>query len=128
MIQKLNEISKNPFISLFYSVTWGICFILKLWSMTVSKIMIYDSDQIYKKKFLYIYTSWKWSHSFIFDSLQPRGLYSPWNSPDQNTEVGSISLLQGIFPTQWSNPGLLHCRWILDQLSYQGSPNMYILG
>ena len=34
----------------------------------------------------------------------------------------SHSLLQGIFPTQGSNPGLLHCRWILYQLSYQGSP------
>ena len=34
------------------------------------------------------------------DSLRPHGLYSPWNSPDQNTGVGSLSLLQGIFPTQ----------------------------
>ena len=42
-----------------------------------------------------------------------RGLYSPWNSPGQNTGVGSLSLLQGIFPTQGSNPGLPHCRWIL---------------
>ena len=36
-------------------------------------------------------------------------LYSPWNSPGQNTGVGSPSLLQGIFPTQGSNPGLPHC-------------------
>ena len=48
------------------------------------------------------------------DSLQPHGLYS---SSGQNTGVGSLSLLQGIFPTQGSNPGLLHCRWILYQLS-----------
>ena len=87
---------------------------------------------------------------------------SPWNSPGQNTGVGSCSLLQGIFPIQGLNPeasklqadslsaeppgklkntgvgslsflqwvfqtqalnrGLLHCRWILYQLSYQGSP------
>ena len=40
------------------------------------------------------------------------GLYSPWNSPGQNTGVGSHSLLQGIFPTQGSNPGLLHCMRI----------------
>ena len=40
------------------------------------------------------------------NSLQPHGLYSPWNSPVQNTGVGSLSLLQGIFPTQESNPGL----------------------
>ena len=48
--------------------------------------------------------------------------YSPWNSPGQNTGVGSLSLLQGIFPIQGSNPGLLHCRWILYQMSHKGSP------
>ena len=47
------------------------------------------------------------------------GLYSPWNSPGQNTGVGSISLLQGFFPTQGLNPGLLHCRQILYQLSHK---------
>ena len=56
------------------------------------------------------------------NSLQPHGLYSPWNSPGQNTGVGSLSLLQGIFPTQELNQGLLHCRQVLYQLSYQGSP------
>ena len=53
------------------------------------------------------------------DSLRLHGLYSPWNSPGQNT--GDLSLLQGIFPTQGSNPGPLHCRWILNDLSHQGS-------
>ena len=53
------------------------------------------------------------SCSVMSDSLRPCGLYSPWNSPGQNTGVGSLFLLQGIFPTQGSNPGLLHCRWIL---------------
>ena len=105
------------------------------------------------------------SHSVVSDSLQPHGLYGlygPWNSPGQDTGVGSLSLLQGslpnsgikprsptlqadslpaelqgrpkntgvgslsllqrIFPTQESNRGLLHCRWILYQLSYQGNP------
>jgi len=47
---------------------------------------------------------------------------SPWNSPGQNTGVGSSSLLQGIFPTQGSNPGLPHLGQILYQLSHQGSP------
>ena len=96
------------------------------------------------------------------DSLQPHGLYSPWNSPGQNTGVGSLALLQGIFPTQEIEPrfpalqadslpdepqgkpqntglgslsllqqifltqelnqGLLLCRQILYQLSYQDSP------
>ena len=49
------------------------------------------------------------------------GLYSPWNSPGQNTGVGSLSLLQGIFPTQGSNPGLPHCRRILCQVNHKGS-------
>ena len=52
------------------------------------------------------------------------GLHSPWNSLGQNTGVGSLSLLQGIFPTQGSNPGLLHCRQILYQLSHKGSPRI----
>ena len=56
--------------------------------------------------------------------LQAHRLYSPWNSPGQNTGVGSISLLQGIFPTQGSNPGLLHCRQILYHLSHKGSPRI----
>ena len=42
----------------------------------------------------------------------------------QNTGVGSLSLLQGIFPTQGSNPALLHCKWILYQLSHQASPRL----
>ena len=50
------------------------------------------------------------------DSLQPHGLYGPWNSPGQNTGVG-------IFPTQGLNPGLRHCRWILYHLSHQGNPS-----
>ena len=62
------------------------------------------------------------SRSVVSDSLQPHGLHSPWNSPGKNTGVGSLSLLQGIFPTQGSNPGLPHCRQILYQLSHKGSP------
>ena len=61
------------------------------------------------------------SCSVVSDSLRLHGLYSPWNSPGQNTGVGSLSLLQGIFPTQGSYPGLPHCRWILYQLSHKGS-------
>ena len=65
---------------------------------------------------------WSKSHSVVSDSFEPHGLYNPWNSPGQNTGVGSLSLLQGIFPTQESNPGLPCCRWILYQLSHKGSP------
>ena len=55
------------------------------------------------------YESESESHSIVSDSLQPHGLYSPWNSPGQNPGVGSLSLLQGL------NPGLSHCRQILYQ-------------
>ena len=64
------------------------------------------------------------SCSVMSDSLQPHGLYNPWNSVGQNTGVGSLSHLQGIFPTQGLNPGLPHCRWILYQLSHKGSPRI----
>ena len=53
---------------------------------------------------------------------QPTRLHSLWDSPGKNTGVGCHFLLQGLFPAQGSNPGLLHCRWILYQLSHKGSP------
>ena len=62
------------------------------------------------------------SRSVVSNSLWPHRLYSPWDSPGQNAGVHSLSLLQGIFPTQGSNPGLPHCKWILYQLSHKGSP------
>ena len=58
------------------------------------------------------------------DFLWPHALYSPWNSPGQNTGVGSLSLLQEIFPIQRSNPGLPHYRQILYQLRHQGNPRI----
>ena len=61
------------------------------------------------------------SPSVMSDPLQPHGLYSPWSSPGQNTEVGSHSLLQGIFPTQVSNRGLPQCMQILYHLK-KGKP------
>ena len=64
------------------------------------------------------------SHSVVFDSLWTHGY--PWNSLGQNTAVGSLSLFQGIFPTQVSNPDLLLCGLILYQLSHKGSPQLII--
>ena len=60
----------------------------------------------------------------VVASLRPRGptrLLCPWGFPSKNTRVDSHSLLHGIFPTQGSNPGLLHCRWDFHSLSHQGS-------
>ena len=64
------------------------------------------------------------SCSGLSNPLQPHRPYSPGNSPALNTGVGSLSLLQGIFPTQGSNPGLLHCKRILYQLKHKGSPRI----
>ena len=71
------------------------------------------------------------SHSVVSNSLRPYGLQParflcPWNSPGKNTAVGCCSLLQGIVPTQGSNPCLSHCRQIPYCLSHQGSPKLHI--
>ena len=66
------------------------------------------------------------THSVVSGCVQPHGLYSPWNSPGQNTGEGSLSLLRGLFPIQGSNPGFLHCRQILYQLSHKGSPWIHV--
>ena len=66
------------------------------------------------------------SHSVVSKSLRPHGLWPtrllcPWDSPGTNTGVGCHALLQGFFPTQWSNLRLLHllnCRWVLYLLSH----------
>ena len=55
-------------------------------------------------------------------TIQLARLLCPWDFPGKNTGVGCSALLQGIFPTQGSNPGLLHCRQMLYPLSHQGSP------
>ena len=59
-------------------------------------------------------------------SLQADSLLSEPPGKPKNTRVGSLSLLQGIFPTQELNWGFLHCRQILYQLSYQGNLNKHI--
>ena len=65
------------------------------------------------------------SCSVVSNSLQPRGIYSPWNAPGQNTRVGSLALLQGISPTQGSKPGIKPRSPTLQadyQLSHKGNP------
>ena len=73
---------------------------------------------------------WKWKSLSPVQLFVTHGLYSPRNSPGQKTGVDSLSLLQGIFPTQGFNPGLPHCRQIPYQLSHKRSPlqiNTYLL-
>ena len=68
------------------------------------------------------YQSESESHSVVSDSLWPHGLYSSWNFLDQDTGGDSLSLLQGIFPTQGVNPGLLRCRRMLIPAEPEAKP------
>ena len=67
---------------------------------------------------------WSESRSVVSDSLRPHVLYSPWNSPGQNSGVGSLSLPRGSSQPRGSNPAHLHFRQILYQLSHKGSPRI----
>ena len=93
---------------------------MKFFGNFLGQCLLWLSHQKLKTK----RTMWKWkwlSHVQIF--VTP-WLYSPWNSPGQNTRMGSLFHLQGIAPTQGSNPGLPHCRQILYQLSHKRSPRL----
>ena len=85
-------------------------------------------DRMYPKQYG---SSESVSCSVVPDSLQPRGLWPArlllcwWDSPGKNTGVDRHSLLQKIFPTQGSNPGLLHCRQILYYLRYREDPKQH---
>ena len=58
----------------------------------------------------------------LWDPMKPTSLLRPWDFPGKSTGVGCHFLLQGIFPTQGLNLGLLHCTQMLYRLSHQGSP------
>ena len=87
----------------------------------------WDNVKLKKKNWSARQRKWncKWkSLSRVQLFATPWSIYSLGNSPGENSGVGSLSLLQGIFPTQESKPGLPHCRQILYQLSHQGSPRI----
>ena len=65
--------------------------------------------------------------TLAIDTRHQLTILCPWDFPGKNTGVGCHFLLHGIFPTQGSNLGLLHCRKILYQLSHQGSPMQWDL-
>ena len=65
------------------------------------------------------------SNSLRSHGLQPTGLLCPWDFPGYSTGVDCHFLLQGIFPTQGSNPGLPHCRQMLNHLSHQSKSLVY---
>ena len=73
------------------------------------------------------------SHSVISNSLDPMDCNPPGtsvhgDSPGKNTGVGCHALLQALFPTQRSNPGLTHCKRILYRLRHQGSSISPVMG
>ena len=90
--------------------------ILYHWASWESRYILQDG--FYSQKISLFFPQWSGSLSVVSASLQPHGLYSPWNSPGQNIGVGSLSRLQGVFLIQESNRGLLHCRQILYQLRF----------
>ena len=92
-------------------------------------LFLNSNNFVWSENTLYMLLCAVASRSVISDSLQPCGLQPtrllcPWDSPGKNTGVGCHALLQGIFPTQGSNPGLPYCRRVLYQLSHQGSPRI----
>ena len=95
------------FIILIYVSFWG-------------GIDVYISSTIQREKKVFFLLESE-CHSIVSDSLWPYRLYSPWHFLGQNTGVSSLSLL---FPTQGLNTGVLHCRWILSQLSHKGNPRI----
>ena len=108
------------FLSLWSTQSPEFCLIKWYRIQPVSHVKVFSLFIINLKNCL----KWSESRSVVSSSLWPHGLYSPWNSLGQNTGVGNCSLIQGIFPTERLNPGLLNCRWILYQLSHQGSPRI----
>ena len=96
------------------------------------KVIISDISNVIRY-FIFISMDMCWTESenvscsvdsLWLHGLQPARLLCPWNSPGKNIGVRCHSLLQGIFPTPRSNPGLPHCRQILNHLSHKGSLRM----
>ena len=95
--------SLMQFINFFFSCPCLWSYIQKTLLRTLSRSLL---PMFFSQDFMVSGIMWSESCSVLSDSLLLHGLYSPWNSPAQNTGVGSLSLLQGIFPTQGSNLGL----------------------
>ena len=108
-------------IFFFLALSFNVCHIV--WQKSRSFLLACNN-------FIIVFNKLFWfcvNHSVMFNSLQPHGLYSarllcPWDPLGKNTAPGFYFLLQGIFPTQESNPGLSHCRRTLQCLR-QGKPH-----
>ena len=96
---------------------------IQAYNMAITILYCWIRQNIYTYEHIYlwnIYVKWSESCSVVSDSLRPHR-YTVLGILGQHAGVGSLSLLQGIFPTQGSNPGLPHCRRILYQLSHEGN-------
>ena len=100
---KIKNNTRAPILSSFYSTCFIMCMFLPI-------------------PYIYMCMKESESRSVVSNSLRLHGLYSLWNSPGENTGVGNLSLLQGIFLTHGLKPGLPHYRQIFYQLSHKGSP------
>ena len=92
--------------------------------LTIFVFFYYKKEMKFHKYLIHSRLRRKWKKVKVTQSQPTLWTIPSWNSPGQNNGVGSCSLLQGIFPTQGWNTGLPHCRQILYQLSYLGSPRM----
>ena len=107
-------------------ITWWVPWEQRLYH----SFNLWQASIAQRSKTFHKYLMWKWSesesHLVVSDSFQSHGLLhgSPWILQARILECVAIPFSQGIFPTQRSNPGLLHCRQILCQLNHQGSPRI----
>ena len=126
--QQVPTVMHRELCSIFYNNLNG----KRIWNTTQTHVTESPSCTPETNTRLLINYIYVLGHSVLSEPLWPHGLYptrliSLWDSPGKNTGVGRHFLLQRIFLTQESNPGLLHCRQILYRLSYEGSPMSTIL-
>ena len=101
----------------------NISIIIYHWGLSNYSLMTLMSTKLILPKSNYLKLKSE-SCSVESDSLWLHELYSPWNSPGQNTGVGSLSFLQGNLPNPGIEPSLPHCTRILYQLTHEGSPRI----
>ena len=106
----------------------NITFAGSTWSNNRIKILTAGFHTMVLFIFVCMLSSSVVSNSLRPHRLQPTRLLCPWDFPGKNTEVGCHFLLQGIFPTQGSNPCLLHWQVASIPLRHLGSPGRLLLG
>ena len=122
----VSTVTRLPFLQspiethIFWFHSWFNCRKLVVLCF-ISLGLVFYHQHIYAKLLL-IRSLCVCSVTQLCSTLPPARLLCPWDSSGKNTGVGCPALLQGIFPTQGSNPGLLHCRQIFYHLPHQGSP------